>query len=627
MLQQMRRLPKWVAFALLLPISATFVVWGIADVFKGNPDTSIASVGGTKIDSQEFSRDLQNANRSATQRGGQLSAAREKEIGNKLLDQTIDDTALDNAARSFNLMTSNDEVSQTIRSIPGFQGPDGSYSELAFNQALQRINYTPQGFVAEIKRELTREQLVRAGGSAVQLPLGYVRAIVSYLSERRAVQYMILPPDAAGQIPTPPDQVLVAYIKTHANQFSTPEYRQLTYAELGPDDQQGGVQVTEAQIKQTYDLRKDIYIVPDRRDIQRIDFKDEAAAKAARAKIDAGTTFEDVATQQHILLTALNLGSLAQADLGPVQGPAAFALPLDGISQPVKSAFGSGWSLLRVTKITPGKTTTLDEARPALKAELQKQLGASHLEDVINAYDDAHNAGADMAEAAKKVGMHVIRVATTDAHGMAQDGSKADVPATPEFLGQVFKSDVGTEGDPFRSNDGHYYIVKVEGVIPQKLKPLDAVRAQALDAWTQDQRVQKLAAKADEIAKNANAGGNLTQIASQYHAILASSPALIREQPSSVMSADFMTKVFAVPGGRTVAGTAADGKSFIVARVTGVFHPPMVAGDPQLIAFAQSLGRQISGDIQAGMSKSARVAQGATINQAQVDRVLGGEGS
>ena len=625
MLQQMRRLPRWLAFVLLLPISATFVVWGVADVFRGGADTSIASVGGTKIDYQQFSRDLQNARRGATQRGGQLSAARAKEIGEKLLDQTIDDTALDNAAQSFDLTTSNDEVTSTIRSIPGFQGPDGNFSDIAFNQALQRINYTPQGFVTEIKRELTREQLVRAGGSAVQLPMGYVRALVSYLSERRTVQYMILPPDAAGQIPPPSDQVLAAYVKAHANAFSTPEYRQLTYAELGPDDLQGQVQVTEAQIKQTYDLRKDTYIVPDRRDVQRINFKDEASAKAARAKIDAGTTFEDVATQQHMSLSDLNLGSVAQADLGPVQGPVAFALPLDIVSQPIKYTFG--WSLLRVTKITPGKTTTLDEARPALQAELFKQIAASQIEDKINDYNDAHNAGADMPEAAKKVGMRVVHVATTDAHGMAQDGSKADVPATPDFLDQVFKSDVGTEGDPFRSTDDHYYIVKVEGVIPQKLKPLDTVRAQALAAWTEDQRVQKLAAKADEIAKEANAGANLAQIAAQYHAILASSPALIREKPTSVMSADFVTKVFSVPGGRTVAGTAADGKSFIVARVTGVFHPPMVAGDPQLIAFAQTLGRQISGDIQTAMGQSARAAQGATINQAQVDRVLGGEGS
>ena len=627
MLQQMRRLPKWVGFIVFLPLVGSFVVWGIADIFRGSVDTSIATVGGTKIDSQEFSRDLQNARRGATQRGQQLSAARAKEIGDKLLDQTINDTALDNVAHSLGLATSNDEVSQTIRGIPGFQGPDGSFSELAFSQALQRINYTPEAFVAEIKRELTREQLVRAGGSASLLPMGYVRAIISYLSERRAVQYMILPPDAAGPIAPPSDEVLSAYIKAHANQFSTPEYRQLTYAELGPDDLQNQVQVTDAQIKSTYDLQKDKYVVPDRRDVQRINFKDEASAKAAKAKIDSGTTFEDVATQQHVALSDLNLGSVAQADLGPVQGPVAFALPLEGVSQPVKSTFGSGWALLRVTKITPGKSTTLADATPAIKADLLKQLAASKLEDVINAYDDAHNAGADMPEAAKKVGMRVVHVATVDGHGLAQDGSKADVPATPDFLEQVFKSDVGTEGDPFRSTDGRYYVIKVEGVIPQKLKPLDTVRAQALAAWTDDQRVQKLGEKAEEIAKQANAGGNLSQIAGQYHAIVASSPALLREQPTPVMGAEFMTKVFSVPGGKTVAGKAADGKSFIVAKVTGVFHPPFVSGDPQLIAFAQSLGRQISSDIQTGMGKSARAAQGVTINQSQVERVLGGEGS
>ncbi|HUO92992.1 MAG TPA: peptidyl-prolyl cis-trans isomerase [Rhizomicrobium sp.] len=627
MLQQMRRLPKWVAFVLLLPLSATFVVWGIADIFRGSVDTSLATVGGVKIDSQSFSRDYSNARRAAAQRsGGQLSAARAAELGHKLLDETINDTALDNAARGFNLSTSNDEVSQMIRSIPGFQGPDGSFSQIAFNQALDRSGYSPEGFVALLKREMIRQQLVRAGASASQLPQGYVRAIAMYLNERRAVQYMILPADAAGPIAQPTDQQLEAFIKAHANTFSTPEYRQLTYAMLGPDDVLNQVQVTDAQLRQAYDLNKDSYVVPERRDIERITFKDEASAKAARAKIDAGAKFDDIAAEQHVAPTDLKLGSLAEADLGPVQGPAAFALPVGGVTQPLKSTFG--WSLLRVTNITPGKTTTFEEAKPELKDKLLKQLAGSKLEDVINAYDDAHNAGSEMADAAKKVGMKVVRVAATDSHGLAPDGSKADVPTTPDFLDQVFKADVGTETDPFKSSDGRYYIVKVEGVIPQKLKPLEAVRAQAVAAWTDEQRVKQLAAKAEEIASQANAGKDLAQIANQYHAILASSPALLRDQPTAVISADFMRKIYSVPGGRTVSGTAADGKSFIVARVTGVYHPELVPGDPQLVAFAQELDRQLSNDIQETMGKAARAAQGVTINQAQVDRVLGGgEGS
>ena len=625
MLQQMRRLPKWVAAVFFLPLAGTFVVWGIADVFRGSNDTSVASVGGVKIDGPLFSRDFSNARRSAAQRNkGQLSQARAGQIGQSLLQQEISETALDNAAHSLGLTTSDEEVSSMIRALPIFQGPGGTFSQVAFDQAMQQLNYTPQSFVAEVRRELTRQQLVRAGESAVQLPPGYVRAVASFLNERRAVQYMILPPDAAGEIPPPSDQVLAAYVKAHAAQFSTPEYRQVTYASIGPDDLASQVQVTDAQIRQAYELRKDTYVVPEKRDVERINFPDEASAKAARAKIDAGTKFEDIAAQRGISDSTLKLGSVAEADLGPQQGPAAFALPVNGITQPVKSTFG--WSLLRVTGITPGKTTTLAEATPELKAALAKQLAGSKIEDIVNAFDDAHNSGDDLVASAKKSGMKVTRVASTDAHGLAADGSKADVPASPDFLEQVFKSDVGSEGDPFKSADGHYYVLKVEGDVPQKLKPLDAVRAQATAAWTGDERMRQLDAKAADIAKEVGTTGDLAQVAARYRAVVLSSEALMRDQPTHDMNADLITKIFAVRGGNTVSGIAADGKSYIVARVTGVLHIPL-GGDPRLMQFGQLLANQLSSDMQDGLGKAARAEQGVRINQQQVDRILGGEGS
>jgi peptidyl-prolyl cis-trans isomerase D len=625
MLQQMRRLPKWVGFLLFLPLAGSFVVWGVADVFKGGTDTSVATVGGTKIDAQIFSRDFTTARRNATPRGTTLSAAKSMVIGQKVLQEEISNAALDNAAEGFGITTTNDEVSSLIRTIPGFQGPDGSFSQIVFEQALQRSSYTPESFVAEIKQELKREQVVRAGASAAQLPPGYTRAIASYLGERRAVQYMVLPPDAAGPIPPPSDAVLTAFVKARANLFSTPEFRQITYAVVTLDDAAKKVQVTDAQIRQAYDLRKDTFVVPERRDIQQITFPDEASAKAARAKIDGGAKFEDIATQRGVSAADLNLGTLAQADLGPGRGPAAFALLTDGISQPVKYTFG--WVLLRVTKITPAKTTTFDQAKLALHDEILKQLAASRLEDIINDYGDAQRSGADMVEAAKKVGMRVVRVPTTDAHGLAQDGSKADVPASPDFMDQVFKSDVGNEGDPFRSTDGNYYVVKVEGIIPQKLKPLDAVRAQAVAAWTDDQQLRLLEAKAAEIAKEAGSTGNLEAIAHRYNAVLASSEALIRSRPTAALNQDIITKIFSVPGGKAVSGIASDGKTFVVARVTGILHVPVPYGDPELLQLSQALGGQISADIQDSMGKAARAAQGVKLNQSQVDHILGGEGS
>src|SRR6202034_1851027 len=96
--------------------------------------------------------------------------------------------------------------------------------------------YTQASFIEEMRTELTRDQLVEAGFDAIALPPGYVHAFFNYLNERRAVQYIVLPPDAAGTIPPPSDAILAAYVKAHPERFSTPEYREATYASIGPED-------------------------------------------------------------------------------------------------------------------------------------------------------------------------------------------------------------------------------------------------------------------------------------------------------------------------------------------------------------------------------------------------------
>jgi peptidyl-prolyl cis-trans isomerase D len=623
MLQQMRKLPKWVGFVLFLPLAASFIVWGIADIFRGDTDTSIATVGGTQISEPDLARDLSNLRRRA---GAQLTPAKLLAASQRLLQQKISDTALDNEAQRLGLVATDDEVSSTIREIPGFRGPLGAFDQATFRQVIAQFNYTEAGFVAEIRKDLTRAQLTHAGSDAAVLPPGYARGLFSYLNERRAVQYVILPQDAAGVIPAPSDQVLSAYVKSHASAFSTPEYREVTFATIGEEDVEKQIQVSDAQVREAYALRKDTYVIPEKRDIQRINFPNEAAAKAARAKIDAGAKFEDIAKAQGVSPSEFELGSLAEADLAN-QGPAAFALPVGGITQPLKFTFGTQWSMVRVAGITPGKTTTFDQAKPELTAAIRKELAGSKLEDIVNAFDDDHNTGDDLVQAAKKVGMRVVHIAATDARGFAPDGTRAAVPASPDFLDQVFKSDVGNEGDPFAAADGNRYVLKVDGIIPQKLKSLDAVRAQATSQWIASQRLKILAQKAAELAKRAATASGIAAIAAQYRQPVTTSEALDRSVPSATLNQDFITKVFESPPAKAVFGPTADGKSFIVARISGVFHIPLPLGDPRAQQFVQALGNRVTSDLVEGMGNAARASQGVKINQQQVDHVLGGEGS
>ena len=81
----------------------------------------------------------------------------------------------------------------------------------------------------------------------------------------------------------------------------------------------------------------------------------------------------------------------------------------------------------------------------------------------------------------------------------------AGLPADPEFLPALFKAEVGEDSDPFATKLGAYFVVHVNGVTPPKLKPLDQVRAQAIAAWTDEQRSSLLANKARQLTERGTA--------------------------------------------------------------------------------------------------------------------------
>src|SRR6202012_2747146 len=99
------------------------------------------------------------------------------------------------------------------------------------------------------------------------LPDGYGHALLSYLNERRAVQYADLPASAVAMPAAPSDAILTAYIAKHPERYSTPEYRDVTYASIGPDDLVGQLKVTDAQLRTEFARRQEEpllgYVVPE----------------------------------------------------------------------------------------------------------------------------------------------------------------------------------------------------------------------------------------------------------------------------------------------------------------------------------------------------------------------------
>ena len=625
MLQKMRQFSKsWVSNLILGVLTLAFISWGIGDIFRGNVSTAVATVGRTGLEQSEFQRDYTNFMRN---QGKDLTPqqARAQNLGYKLLQQDISRMALDNLADRLSLTASDADISTQIRAIPSFAGINGTFDRATFEQAINQLGYSEKGFVAMIQRGLVRDQLIRATEGGFAMPPGYARAIFAYTTQVRAADYVVLDAKALAPIAPPPDAVLEAYLKQHPGGFSTPEYRDVTYAEIGPDDVSAGVSVSETQIQNAYESRKDEYVIPEKRTLEQIVFPSEAEAKAARAKIDAGASFAQIAFARGVKPADLSLGEVAAADLDAGRAKAAFAAPPDGVTQPVKFTFG--WAMLHVVKIAPGKTTTLDQVRAQLTAQLQQQLAQSKLDDIANAYTDASSGGASLTAAAQKVGMHTGHVAAIDAAGLAPDGSKTAAPDDPQFRAAVFKAEVGEEGDPFETKAGHYYVVSVNGVLPPKLKPLGAVRAQVLAAWTDEQRAMLLHLRAAELAAQAGKDGSLAGVAKAIGASVQTSAALGRQTSNDTFSPELVGALFDAMPGATVYGPAGKGGAYVVARVSGVYHPLPPLDDPRYAKGAQMISEGIASDIVEAFAYAERDKQGVKINNKLLSDVIGGEGS
>jgi peptidyl-prolyl cis-trans isomerase D len=501
-----------------------------------------------------------------------------------------------------------------------FRGALGTFDRPTFMQAINNAGYTEEAFLNEVRREMTRDQLTQALESNFTVPTTYAQALFQYINEKRAADYIVLTPDMAGALPTPSDQTLASYLKRHPDRYSTPEYRDADYAVITPADVMGKVTVTDAQIKQEYDSKKSTYVIPENRDVQQIEFKTEREAADARAQIAKGMTFDELATRRGLKPAQTSLGTLAEAELPDAdRAKAIFALPLNEVSQPMKTGFG-GFALARVTKITPGSNRTLDDVKEDIRKDLTTRLAGDKLVDAVNAFTDAKSTGANLKEAAEKAGMKLNHLAATDATGKKPDGTAAEVPADPEFLPALFKAEVGEDSDPFATKLGAYFAVHVNGVTPPKLKPLDQVRAQLIVDWTNEQRASLLANKARELSERAAKEKSLDGIAKELKATVQKSPALGRDTNDAQFSGAIVQKLFSTPAGGIDYAPQADG-NFVIAKVTGIAHPPLNPRDPSFQAGIQRLSQAMAQDFSIDMNNAARVRQGVKVNQKMVSQL------
>ena len=625
MLQQLRVASKsWVATVIIGILVLAFALWGVADIFRGGIDTTVAEVGGQTVSSVQYDLQLKNQLRALsqqTQTDITLEQAREFGLDRNVLDQQISRAALDDQGSRLGLTASVEAIRNEIRASTAFRGADGAFDPFAFQRALLDAGMTEEGFVAATRADIARAQLIGATSEGIVPPPGLARLLYDYVNEQRSVEYLVVTPEEAGQVPPPTPADLEAYHKAHPEQFSAPEYRAFDFVDIGPEQVADDVKVTDEEVKTEYEANRVTYEKPEQRDIEQIVFPTKAEADAGAARIKTSAEFTAVARERGLSGSDLKLGTFAKSAMNPLLAEAAFAVPEGGVTPAVQGPFG--WVILRAAKVTPGENKALADVAEIIRETLVLGLSQTRMTDVANMFEDARGSGDSIAEAAMKTGLMLHKVAAADRMGNTPEGARADIPVDPNFIATVYLTDTGDDTDINRTPDGRYYALQVTGITPPAVKPLDSVREEVRERFLADARTKLLDAKVKEFVETGKKDGNLIAVGRTLgHAPVKSMP-LGRAATDDVFSAAVMTQLFGQPRGAVISGAAGKGTGIVIARIADVIHPQPDVSTPAYAEFRRSAAQQLSATAVDTLAAASRQRAGVTIHEAVVKQING----
>lgn len=608
----------------LLVIS--FAVWGIADVFTGYGAQTLIRVGDTQLNSQDYLRAQQEVLRAMSAQAGRslsLQEARALGLDARVLERLVGGAAVDTHAKHLGLAVSDAALLDQIMKDPAFKDGLGNFSPAAFAQALRNVGLNEQGYLHSMRETNLRRQLLTTIGEVAESPKVLLDALNRFNGETRILRYVLVPESAAGTVGEPTEEDLKRYYDNNQAKFTQPEYRKLGILAVTPETVKDQVNITENDLKATFEATKDQLGSPERRQLEQIAFPDNDAAKAAYEKIQSGTDFVEIAKTQGLNESDIDLGKVTRGELAdPVIAEAAFTLEKDKVSEPITGKLGSV-VLLRVTAIEPGKSLTYEEAKADIEKKLLKDRAGGAIFDMHDKIEDELASGAQLAEVADKLKLTYQSIDQVDRQGKQPDGSTVTLPAQKEVLNAAFATDTGVENDPIDAKDEGVIWYEVLGITPEQRKLFDQVEDEVAKLWRTDEMRNRAATYGQELVDSLTGGKTLEDLGKELNTEVLTSDALKRDGITVNVLPPTVAQAFTLPEGGYGSAASGIGEGRIVFKVDKV-NPPTTLQENEITRLKQQIGLLISEDAIAEYFSALESRYGVSINEQALAKLVGG---
>ena len=602
-----RSLVVWVLVAMLIAGLSGFGVENF-----GGATAKIGRVGEIEIEANDYAREMQGQINTLTRQFGapvSMADARSFGVDRQVLAGLVNRAALDNEAARLGLSVGDATVAAELGKISAFQGISGTFDREAYARTLQQNGTNEAAFEANLRRDVARALLTGAVAGGVVSPAPLTDTLVAYAGEKRGFSLLVLDDtalDAPLAAPTPAE--VQAHYDANIATYTRPEAKRVEYAALLPETLAASMEVPEDEVQKAYDARLSEFMIPEKRLVERLVYPDEAAALSAKARLDQGTSFDDLVAERGLTLEDVDLGDVTREELEGA-ADAVFALTEPGTVGPLPSALGP--ALYRMNAILAAQETTLDAARPELLQILQTEAAARAIADKVEAIDDALAGGATLQDLSTEFSM---TLASTDYAAGAEDND-----AITGYTAFRSAADALAEGDfpeAILLEDGGLVAMQLVEILPPSPVPLDKITEKVAEATRAEALARALAAKAAAAKTAVEAGatlesqGTVTAVApTDRQATLDVGPAVVLETAFQMQPGEIRV----IEAGSFVALLRLD--SITAAEVTSE------EGQEMQDAIRQNLDRSIAEDMAALFTATVGQQAGIALDQAVIDAV------
>lgn len=547
LLSMMRKHAKSWLIKFLVGIIAAVFIFYFGYSFHSREGTRVATVNGDPINGVEYQKAYRNMLEALQREYKSVwsdSLVKVFNIKNRALEMLINQKLLSQEARDIGFDVTEKEVQDQILFHPAFQSR-GRFDEARYRTLLLNNHMTPEDFEAGIGKEILQKKMEQLLKCFVPVSEQDILDYYIFTNEKVKVGYVQFLPDGFKGAVTPGDAAMENYFQEQKEKYRIPENIRVVSVVYDPEDYRNRAQVTEQQIRDTYDERLRLFKEEKQVKLRHILFRLEQDAsdekeKEVRAKatpvLEKARQGEDFAalakkySEDPSKDEGGDLGYFVQGEMVKPVEEAAFKMKEGEISDLVRSPFG--YHILKVEALKEARTKPLEEVKEQIAASLMDTVMKDLAHEKALSFLDQMPYQTDLSQFAAE-----HKAKARESGYFSLDEPIPDVGDNEKLKQSLFSLQKGETSEVFEV-EGKFYIFQVSDRKPSALPSLEQVRERVKEDLTASLAAQEAKAAAEKLLMRLKAGEDWNAMAKETGLEPKTTDFFSRQNPASELGYD-----------------------------------------------------------------------------------------